>query len=82
MNIFYQLLQTLLTNEVKPSSIIGFCRELYDFKEAKFRFDNAPSKAIKRARLADYDRQYEYIKDWLRVFHLEDTYKPEDFIED
>lgn len=82
MKNFIVFLQRLIDSEVKPSSIIGFCKELYDFKEAKFIFNNASSIAIKRKCIADYNKQYEYIKDWLRVFNLEDTYKPEDFLDD
>lgn len=82
MKRFYQLLQTLIDSKAKPNSIIGFCKDLYDYKHAQHNYENAPTRAIQRARYDVLARYHFYVNDWLRTFKLEDKYKPEDFLED
>ena len=82
MKNFYVLLQKLIDTEAKPNSILCFCRDLYEYKHAKWRYDNAPTKAMQRARYDDYARHHANVKDWLRTFNLDDIYEPDNIIGD
>lgn len=82
MKNFHVLLQTLIDNEAKPNSILCFCRDLYEFKQAAFNYENAPSRAIQRKQYKDYTTRHSLVRDWLVTFRLDGTYKPEDFIDD
>lgn len=82
MKNFIVLLQALIDNEAKPNSILCFCKDLYEYKEAAFRYENAATRAIQRNRYDDYARHHSYVRDWLVTFGVDSTYRPEDFIED
>ena len=82
MKNFIVLLQALIDNEAKPNSIINFCTDLYEYKQAAFRYENAPTRAIQRKRYEDYARHHSYVRDWLVTFGVDSTYRPEDFLED
>lgn len=79
MKNFYILMQTLIDNEVKPNSMLCFCRDLYEYKKARYEYFNAPSKAIKKGRYCDYHKYQARVKDWLKTFRIDAIYKPEDF---
>lgn len=76
------LLQRLIDSKTKPNSILCFCKDLYEFKEAAFNYENAPSRAIQRKRYKDYTTRHSLVRDWLVTFRLDSTYIPEDFIDD
>lgn len=81
MKNFNVLLQTLIDNNAKPNSILCFCRDLYEYKHAQHNYKNSPSKAVQCVRYNILASQYSLVRDWLKTFHLDDKYKPEDFIE-
>ena len=75
------LLQRLDDNGAKPNSILCFFRDLYEYELAYYKFESAPTKGRQREYYNDYARRRADVRDWLETFHLDDTYKPEDFIE-
>ena len=82
MKNFHVLLQTLIDTSAKPNSILCFCRDLYEYKQAQYNYKNTPSKAVQSVRYDILASQYSLVRDWLKTFNLEDKYKPEDFIDE
>lgn len=82
MRDFKILLQRLIDSETKSNSILGFCRDVYEFKKAYFEYHNAPSKSARMMRYSNYTWYENCIKDWLKTFHLQDKYIPQDFIDE
>ena len=82
MKNFHVLLQTLIDNEAKPNSILCFCRDLYEYKQAEFSYKEAPTRAVQRKCYKEVAKHHANVRDWLVTLRLDSAYKPEDFIDE
>lgn len=82
MKNFHVLLQTLIDNEAKPNSILCFCRDLYEYKQAELIYREAPTRAVQRKCYKEVVKHHANVRDWLVTLRLDSAYKPEDFIEE